>query len=92
MKDEAEQSNPSTGSLGVAVDSLCCDITWQETIRLDFEFWMTHRIANSNNETLLKKSPTSGKYETFVVQVAWDAYRQGAREERERIRYSLRAS
>lgn len=75
-----------------AVDPLLCDIKWQETIRLDFEYWMTRRVNNSNNDTLLKKSSTSGKYENFFCQLAWEAYRLGAREERDRIRHSRRAS
>jgi len=70
-QDAAEPSLASAGSIAERIDV-------ERACREAFEHFMRTRVANSSDEILLARSPTSGRYTTFTTQLAWESYWQGS--------------
>ena len=66
-----EMSAASRGSIAERMDV-------ERACREAFEHFMRTRVANSSDEILLARSPTSGRYTTFTTQLAWESYWQGS--------------
>ena len=71
MSDDNKGSAAMLGSIAERMDV-------ERACREAFENFMRKRVANSSDEILLARSPTSGRYTTFATQLAWESYWQGS--------------
>jgi hypothetical protein len=69
--DGAEPSLASAGSIAERMDV-------ERACREAFEHFMRTRVDSFSNELLLARSPTSGRYPTSTIQLAWESYWQGS--------------